>query len=40
MFIGHQAELKRLEELYCSDGFEFLVMYGRRRVGKTSLLKE
>ena len=40
MFIGRQAELKRLEELYCSDSFEFLVMYGRRRVGKTSLLKE
>ena len=29
MFIGRQAELKRLEELYCSDSFEFLVMYGR-----------
>lgn len=40
MFIGRQAELKRLEELYCSDSFEFLVMYGRRRVGKTSLLRE
>ena len=40
MFIGRQAELKRLEELCCSDSFEFLVMYGRRRVGKTSLLKE
>ena len=40
MFIGRQDELKRLEELCCSDSFEFLVMYGRRRVGKTSLLKE
>ena len=40
MFIGRQAELKRLEELCCSDSFEFLVMYGRKRVGKTSLLKE
>jgi len=40
MFIGRQNELKLLEELYRSDGFEFLVMYGRRRVGKTSLLRE
>ena len=40
MFIGRQDELKRLEELCCSDSFEFLVMYGRRRVGKTSLLRE
>ena len=38
MFIGRQIELKRLEELYCSDGFEFLVMYGRRRGGKANTL--
>lgn len=40
MFIGREEELKQLERLYFSDGFEFLVMYGRRRVGKTSLLRE
>ena len=38
--IGREAELERLEELYKSDRFEFLVMYGRRRVGKTTILQE
>ena len=40
MFIGRTTELKLLENMYASDKFEFLVMYGRRRVGKTSLLQE
>jgi len=40
MFIGRNKEMGLLEELYESDRFEFLVMYGRRRVGKTSLLQE
>ena len=38
--IGREAELERLEELYKSGRFEFLVMYGRRRVGKTTILQE
>lgn len=38
MFIGRQAELKRLEELFRSDSFEFLVMYGRRRVGNNGII--
>ena len=40
MFVGRQAELKTLEKLYLSDDFEFAVVYGRRRVGKSSLLNE
>jgi len=40
MFIGRKSELKLLENLYAKDDFQFLVMYGRRRVGKTSLLRE
>lgn len=40
MFIGREKELAILEELYTSSRFEFLVLYGRRRVGKTSLLVE
>ncbi len=40
MFIGREKELKILADLYDSSRFEFLVLYGRRRVGKTSLLKE
>lgn len=38
MFIGRQKELATLEEHYQSDGFEFFVLYGRRRVGKTALI--
>jgi AAA+ ATPase superfamily predicted ATPase len=40
MFIGREQELDLLETLHGSGKFEFLVLYGRRRVGKTSLLKE
>lgn len=32
MFIGREKELKMLEEMYSSLKFEFLVLYGRRRV--------
>ncbi len=39
MFIGRQEELRQMEDLHASDRFEFLVMYGRRRVGKTCLLR-
>lgn len=39
-FIGREQELALLERLYQSDQFEFLVLYGRRRVGKTELLKQ
>ena len=38
--IGRREELERLEFLHQSSRFEFLVMYGRRRVGKTTLLQE
>ena len=40
MFIGRENELQLLEDLYNSSNFEFLVLYGRRRVGKTFLLQE
>ncbi len=40
MFIAREKELTLLEALHASDKFEYLVLYGRRRVGKTSLLKE
>ena len=40
MFIGRERELKKLNTLYHSDQFEFAVFYGRRRVGKTTLIKE
>lgn len=40
MFIGRKKELKALSNLYTSDKFEFVVIYGRRRVGKTALINE
>lgn len=38
MFIGRDRELFQLETLYQSGKFEFVVLYGRRRVGKTALI--
>lgn len=38
MFIGRERELRTLNNLYQSDKFEFVVLYGRRRVGKTALI--
>lgn len=38
--IGRELERDRLEQFYQGEQFEFLIMYGRRRVGKTTLLKE
>ena len=40
MFVGRERELQILENLYQKGAFEFVVVYGRRRVGKTTLLNE
>ena len=40
MFIGRERELAALNKLYESDKFEFVVIYGRRRVGKTALISQ
>lgn len=40
MFINRKKELELLNDEYSSDGFRFSILYGRRRVGKTTLLKE
>lgn len=40
MFIGREKELNTLNKLYRSNKFEFAVIYGRRRVGKTALINE
>lgn len=40
MFYGREKELKKLNQLYASNQFEFTVIYGRRRVGKTEIIKE
>ena len=40
MFIGRKNELLQLNRLYNSGKFEFAVIYGRRRVGKTAIINE
>ncbi len=40
MVIGRKTEIQELEELYRSDRPEFVAIYGRRRVGKTFLVKQ
>lgn len=40
MFIGRDRELQTLQELYEKDGFGMSVIYGRRRIGKTTLIVE
>ena len=38
-FIGRKTELETLEREYQRDS-SFVVLYGRRRIGKTTLMKE
>lgn len=40
MFIGRERELEALNKRYNEGKFEFAVIYGRRRVGKTTLINE
>lgn len=40
MFIGRDRELNALNNRFSSGKFEFAVIYGRRRVGKTALINE
>ena len=38
--IGRRDEIREINDLYDSGKAEFLAIYGRRRVGKTYLVKE
>lgn len=40
MFYGREKEIKSLEKRYKDGKFEFFVIRGRRRVGKSTLLRE
>lgn len=40
MFIGREKQLKFLEDRYKKEKFEFIVIRGRRRIGKSTLIKE
>ena len=37
--VGREREIEALENCYASDRSEFVAVYGRRRVGKTFLVK-
>ena len=39
-FIGRKSELDRLTKLYSKDEFGAALIYGRRRIGKSELIKE
>lgn len=38
MFVGRERELNLLNKLYHKNNFQMVVMYGRRRIGKTTLI--
>lgn len=40
MFIGRERELASLKEFYEKDGIGMTVIYGRRRIGKSTLIAE
>lgn len=40
MFVGRKRELSFFEERYQEEGSQLIVLYGRRRVGKTETLRE
>ena len=40
MFIGREAELQFLENKYKAEGGQLIVLYGRRRIGKTETLRQ
>lgn len=39
-FFGREAELSKLDDVWNREGFQFVAVWGRRRVGKTSILQE
>ncbi len=39
-FVDRRAELDQLNHAHSQNGFHFVVIYGRRRVGKTELIKQ
>ena len=38
LFLGRKTECGVLEQMYRRNDFQMLILYGRRRVGKTTLL--
>jgi len=40
VFVDRKKELEIIEDLFERDGAQFIVLYGRRRIGKTALLTQ
>ena len=40
MFVGREKELNKLNRMYKSNNFQFAVIYGRKRIGKTALIQK
>ena len=40
MFAGREWEMEELEKYFKEEKFHFAVFYGRRRVGKTTLINK
>ncbi|MBO6084050.1 MAG: ATP-binding protein, partial [Candidatus Methanomethylophilaceae archaeon] len=40
MFVGREKELKQLQRCLSQNRKEIVLIYGKRRVGKTTLIKE
>ncbi|MCH9739373.1 MAG: ATP-binding protein [Epsilonproteobacteria bacterium] len=39
MFIGREKELKKLDEIYHKNSSSYIAIYGRRRIGKTEIVR-
>ncbi len=40
MLVGRKEEKEMLQDAYLSDESKFIAVYGRRRIGKTYLIRE
>ena len=40
MFVAREKELRVLEDTFKKDGFQMTIIYGRRRIGKSTLITE
>ena len=39
MFVGRKEEIRKLKELMAGDAYKAMMIFGRRRVGKTEIIK-
>ena len=38
-FLGRKREIETLRDVYNNEKFESIILYGRRRIGKSELIK-